>query len=68
MLRWLTLSLLARRCSPSGFREPQTLRSGEEVALGADLLGLVEPLKIERAVLGGYNWGEGGLRRRGAGV
>jgi pimeloyl-ACP methyl ester carboxylesterase len=32
-------------------------RSGEQAALGADLLSLMEVLSIESAVLGGYDWG-----------
>ena len=33
------------------------LRSGEQAALGADLLALMDALEIERATLGGYDWG-----------
>ena len=39
------------------FLDPATLRSGEQAALGADLLALLDALKIERAVLAGYDWG-----------
>ena len=39
------------------FRSPDTLRSGEQAALGADLLALLDALQIPRAVLGGYDWG-----------
>jgi pimeloyl-ACP methyl ester carboxylesterase len=39
------------------FLKAETPRSGEQAALGADLLALMDALKIERAVLGGYDWG-----------
>jgi pimeloyl-ACP methyl ester carboxylesterase len=46
-----------RGYGPTRFLMAQTLRSGEQAALGADLLALMDELKIERAVLGGYDWG-----------
>ena len=39
------------------FLDAGTLRSGEQAALGADLLALMDALGIERAVLAGYDWG-----------
>jgi pimeloyl-ACP methyl ester carboxylesterase len=39
------------------FLSKDTPRSGEQAAFGADLLALLDALKIERAVLGGYDWG-----------
>lgn len=39
------------------FVSADTPRSGEQAALGADLLALLDALGIERAVLGGYDWG-----------
>jgi pimeloyl-ACP methyl ester carboxylesterase len=39
------------------FRDPTTLRSGEQAALGRDLLSLLDALAIERAVVAGYDWG-----------
>jgi pimeloyl-ACP methyl ester carboxylesterase len=39
------------------FLDPGTLRSGEQAALGADLLALLDALAIEHAVLAGYDWG-----------
>jgi pimeloyl-ACP methyl ester carboxylesterase len=39
------------------FVKSDTFRSGEQAALGADLLALMAALTIERAVLGGYDWG-----------
>lgn len=39
------------------FRDASTLRSGQQAALGRDLLDLLDALKIDRAVVGGYDWG-----------
>lgn len=39
------------------FVNASTLRSGEQAALGADLLAFLDGLGIERAVLAGYDWG-----------
>lgn len=39
------------------FRSERTPRSGEQAALGADLLSLMDALSIEKALLGGYDWG-----------
>jgi pimeloyl-ACP methyl ester carboxylesterase len=39
------------------FLKQNTPRSGEQAALGADLLDFMDALKIESAVLGGYDWG-----------
>ena len=46
-----------RGYGPTQFLSPDTPRSGEQAALGADLLALMDALHIERAVLGGYDWG-----------
>jgi pimeloyl-ACP methyl ester carboxylesterase len=46
-----------RGYGPTRFLDAETARSGEQAALGADLLALMDALKIERAVLGGYDWG-----------
>jgi pimeloyl-ACP methyl ester carboxylesterase len=46
-----------RGYEPTRFLKAETPRSGEQAALGADLLALMDALKIERAVLGGYDWG-----------
>jgi pimeloyl-ACP methyl ester carboxylesterase len=46
-----------RGYGPTRFLKAETPRSGEQAALGADQLALMEALKIERAVLGGYDWG-----------
>ncbi len=39
------------------FLSTATPRSGEQAALGADLLALLDALAIPRAVLAGYDWG-----------
>lgn len=39
------------------FRDAATLRSGEQAALGADVIALIDALGIQRAVLAGHNWG-----------
>ena len=46
-----------RGFGPTRFLSKTTPRSGEQAALGADLLALMDALKIDRAVLGGYDWG-----------
>ncbi|HXE24463.1 MAG TPA: alpha/beta hydrolase, partial [Roseiarcus sp.] len=46
-----------RGYGPTRFLKAKTPRSGEQAALGADLLALMKALRIERAVLGGYDWG-----------
>ena len=39
------------------FLDPATPRSGQQAALGADLLALMDALGIGRALLAGYDWG-----------
>lgn len=39
------------------FLSDDTPRSGEQAALGADMLALMDALEIDRAVLAGYDWG-----------
>ncbi|WP_454726298.1 MULTISPECIES: alpha/beta fold hydrolase [Cupriavidus] len=46
-----------RGYGPTRFLAPTTPRSGQQAALGADLLALLDALRIDRAVLGGYDWG-----------
>ncbi|MBK0399163.1 alpha/beta hydrolase [Limibaculum sp. M0105] len=46
-----------RGYGPTRFVEAGTPRSGEQAALGADLLALMDALGIARAVVGGYDWG-----------
>ena len=46
-----------RGYGPTSFVDDATPRSGEQAALGADLLALLDALGIERAVLAGFDWG-----------
>lgn len=46
-----------RGYGPTRFRDPATPRSGEQAAVGADLMALMDALGIQRAVLAGYDWG-----------
>ena len=46
-----------RGYGPTRFLSPETPRSGEQAAFGADMLALMDALEIERAVVGGYDWG-----------
>lgn len=46
-----------RGYGPTRFLSGDTPRSGEQAALGADLLAFMDALEIHRAVLGGYDWG-----------
>jgi pimeloyl-ACP methyl ester carboxylesterase len=39
------------------FRDAATPRSGEQAAIGADLIALMDALSIPRAVFAGYDWG-----------
>ena len=39
------------------FLSPDTMRSGEPAATGADLIELMDALKIRSAVLAGFDWG-----------
>ncbi len=46
-----------RGYGPTRYRDPATPRSGQQAALGADLLALMDALGIGRALLAGYDWG-----------
>ncbi|MCR9212271.1 MAG: alpha/beta hydrolase [Proteobacteria bacterium] len=46
-----------RGYGPTRFLSANTLRSGEQAALGSDLLSLMDALEIEKAIVGGYDWG-----------
>ena len=41
----------------TSFREARTIRSGQQAALGADLLAFIEALHLEQPILAGYDWG-----------
>jgi pimeloyl-ACP methyl ester carboxylesterase len=46
-----------RGYGPTRFRESATPRSGEQAAVGADLIALMDAIGVKRAVLAGYDWG-----------
>jgi pimeloyl-ACP methyl ester carboxylesterase len=46
-----------RGYGPTRFADDATPRSGQQAVLGMDLLALLDALGIERAVVGGYDWG-----------
>ncbi|MFM7781275.1 MAG: alpha/beta fold hydrolase, partial [Alphaproteobacteria bacterium] len=46
-----------RGYGPTRFLDAATPRSGEQAALGADLLALMDALAIPKAILAGYDWG-----------
>jgi pimeloyl-ACP methyl ester carboxylesterase len=39
------------------FKSPDILRSGQQAALGSDLLSLMDALDVPEAFVGGYDWG-----------
>ncbi len=46
-----------RGYGPTRFRDAATPRSGEQAAIGTDLLALMDALSVKRAVVAGYDWG-----------
>ncbi len=46
-----------RGYGPTRFHDAATPRSGEQAAIGADLMALMDALSIPRAVFAGYDWG-----------
>lgn len=52
-----TVAPYLRGYGTTRFLSPGTPRSGEQAALGQDLLELLDALKIQRAVLAGFDWG-----------
>src|SRR6478735_6265369 len=46
-----------RGCGATNFLSPNTPRSGEQAALGMDLLELLDALQIRQAILAGFDWG-----------
>jgi pimeloyl-ACP methyl ester carboxylesterase len=42
---------------PTRFLDPATPRSGQQAAIGLDVIALMDSLRIRRAVLAGYDWG-----------
>ena len=41
----------------TSFRNARTIRSGQQAALGADLLAFIDALGLEQPILAGYDWG-----------
>jgi pimeloyl-ACP methyl ester carboxylesterase len=54
---WRCIVPYLRGYGPTRFIDAATPRSGEQAALGADLLALLDALGIGKAVLAGYDWG-----------
>ena len=54
---WRMLVPYLRGYGPTRFLSAATPRSGEQAALGHDLLEFMDALAIPRAVLAGYDWG-----------
>lgn len=46
-----------RGFGPTRFTDSSAPRSGQQAALGADVIDLMDALGIERAILAGYDWG-----------
>jgi len=46
-----------RGFGPTRFLSAQTMRSGQQAALGSDLLAFMDALAMPRAILAGYDWG-----------
>ncbi len=54
---WRVLVPWLRGYGPTRFIDAATPRSGQQAALGADLLGFLDALGLQRAMLAGYDWG-----------
>ncbi|WP_246526954.1 alpha/beta fold hydrolase [Plastoroseomonas hellenica] len=54
---WHVLVPHLRGHGPTHFLREDTPRSGQQAALGQDLLDLMDALAIEHAVVAGYDWG-----------
>jgi pimeloyl-ACP methyl ester carboxylesterase len=46
-----------RGFGPSRFLSGATMRSGQQAALGSDLIALLDALRLNTAILAGYDWG-----------
>lgn len=46
-----------RGFGPTKFLSPDTIRSGQQAALANDLISLMDALSIQKAIVGGYDWG-----------
>src|SRR6201981_2099928 len=54
---WRVIVPYLRGYGPTRFRDRDIPRSGQQGALGHDLLSLMDGLSLGRAVLAGYDWG-----------
>ena len=54
---WRVFVPYLRGYGPTRFLDPQTPRSGQQAALGHDLLEFLDALGLEQAALAGYDWG-----------
>jgi pimeloyl-ACP methyl ester carboxylesterase len=46
-----------RGCGTTRFLSSTTFRNGQQAAVAVDTIALMDALKIEKAILGGYDWG-----------
>ena len=46
-----------RGFGPTRYRSTEVIRSGQQAALGKDVIDFLDALQIERATLVGYDWG-----------
>ncbi len=46
-----------RGFGPTSFLSPTAMRSGQQAALGRDLIALLDALKITKTVVAGFDWG-----------
>ncbi len=46
-----------RGCGTTQFLSKETFRNGQQAVVAADMIDLMDALKIEKAVLAGYDWG-----------
>jgi pimeloyl-ACP methyl ester carboxylesterase len=46
-----------RGCGTTRFLSSATVRNGQQAAVAADVIDLMDALKIEKAILGGFDWG-----------
>jgi pimeloyl-ACP methyl ester carboxylesterase len=54
---WRVIIPYVRGYGPTRFLDTNTPRSGQQAAVGADLIALMDALNIPAAVFGGYDWG-----------
>jgi pimeloyl-ACP methyl ester carboxylesterase len=46
-----------RGYGPTRFLSSETFRNGQQSVIALDIIALIDALKIEKAILGGYDWG-----------